>query len=437
MAQKFKLPDLGEGIQEAEIQEILVSAGDTVAEDDLILLVETDKATVEIPSPYSGKVQTVHVAAGDLIQVGTTLLTFDNDLEAAASKAESDETEADNSNSPQTAAAETKKEQPPKHEASLPVPAAPATRRLARELEIDIHQVEGSGPGGRVTRQDVQTFAEHGDTASARANGEPKTASPEPVQQPFPTVPELPDFARWGEVERVPLRSVRRATARRMSQSWRQIPHVTHQDKADITDLEQLRQHYSQQLNLENLTLTAFIMKTVVAVLKEFPRFNASLDSDNDEIVLKHYYHLGVAVDTERGLIVPVIPDVDSKSIAMLARELAETVEQTRKGEIDLATLQGGTFTITNIGPLGGTAFTPIINFPQAAILGLGQATWAPVVQTNGNSDPQQMTIQPRYMLPVMLTFDHRLADGAEAARFCRRLIGMLEDPNELMLLIS
>ncbi|NDJ85156.1 MAG: 2-oxo acid dehydrogenase subunit E2 [Chloroflexi bacterium] len=437
MTKQFELPDLGEGIHEGEILEVPVSVGDEVQEDDIIVTVETDKASVEIPSPYAGKVQEIHVKEGDLVNVGDVIISFGDGDEGPPPEARDEAEEAKDG-----AKSEERKTQPSgqRDESGTPregrpVPAAPATRRLARELNVDLRQVAGSGPGGRVTRDDVQTHADEGPSErEAAPGGEEAKPSPEKAKTPGkslqPEAPRLPDFSKWGEIERLPLRSVRRVTAQRMAQSWSQIPHVTHHDVADVTDLEQLRQQYQDEMNLDSLTLTLFVMKAVVAALKKYPRFNASLDADSGEIILKHYYNLGLAVDTDRGLIVPVTTDVESKSLVQLAKEIRELVERTRAGKTELEEMQGGTFTITNVGPIGGTHFDPIVNFPQAAILGMARVGWEPVVEMADG----QKKIEPRYMLPLVLGFDHRLADGAEAARFVNDIVTMLEDPDRFML---
>jgi pyruvate dehydrogenase E2 component (dihydrolipoamide acetyltransferase) len=327
------------------------------------------------------------------------------------------------------------------------VAAAPSTRRLARELGVDLRQVRGSGPGGRVTPEDVRSFT--GDGARAEpAKAEPVPAEPErpreePARRPAGEevsgirstavpVPPLPDFQRWGQVERMPLRSVRRATAKHMALAWSQIPHVSHQDQADVTELDALRNRYKGEVAEQggSLSLTVFVLKAVIAALKAHPRFNASLDADAGEIVLKKYYHIGIAADTERGLLVPVIRDVDRKSIRELALELKQLVERTREGKAELEEMQGGTFTITNPGPLGGTAFAPIVNYPEVAILGMAQARWQPVVRGEG----PQARIEPRLIMPLILAFDHRVVDGADAARFVTMVIELLESPERLLI---
>jgi pyruvate dehydrogenase E2 component (dihydrolipoamide acetyltransferase) len=315
-----------------------------------------------------------------------------------------------------------------------PVPAAPSTRRLARELGVDLHRVLPTGPGGRVTAEDVRAFAE-GRQRAAEVTPPfvPPTAAVE--SPPGALKPSLlPDFGRWGPVTREPLRSVRRATARHMALAWAQIPHVTHQDVVDITELESLRRHHKQEIQAQKgvLSLTVFAMKAAVAALKAHPRFNASLDGDSEEIILKHYYHIGVAVDTERGLIVPVVRDVDRKSITQLAMELNDLVVRGRAGKIEREEMIGGTFTITNIGVLGGTAFTPIVNYPEVAILGMARAGLQPVVK----GDDENSEIVPRFMLPLILGFDHRVVDGADAARFLGMIMDTLGNPEKLLMMI-
>jgi pyruvate dehydrogenase E2 component (dihydrolipoamide acetyltransferase) len=307
-----------------------------------------------------------------------------------------------------------------------PVPATPATRRLARELDVDLDQVKGSGPGGRVTPEDVKAHAE---APEKKPEKEKEAAAAQPVGTERP---ELPDFSEWGQVERTPLRSVRRTTAKRMALSWSEVPQVTHEDVADITDLEKLRQDNKAEIEKQGgaLTLTVFAIKAAVAALKANPRFNASLDSDAQEIILKKYFHIGIAVDTDRGLLVPVVRDADCKSMVELAKEVVALAERARQGEVEPKDMTGGTFTITNVGPLGGTGFTPIINYPQVAILGLAKARLQPVV--HGNIDDFKMV--PRLMLPLCLGFDHRIVDGADAARFLGEVIRLLESPENLML---
>ena len=476
MAKEFRLQDPGEGIHEAEVREVSVSPGARVNEGDPLLAVETDKAVNEIDSPFTGTIASVEVEAGQQIKVGDVLLTYESQGEGSEDKAEgearkqepktSGEEASEDREEAESAAKETgeekqtaetvaeeaqesaggadaeeeekskrkdrkdrerekeekvekTKKQKPGHrqkvtEKSRPVPAAPATRRLAREQGIDLRQVEGSGPGGRVTAEDLKSYAEGGG----------KPGGHESV--------ELPDFAQWGEVERKPFRSVRRATARQMSLAWEKIPHVMHREMADVTELENFRHQYKPDIEDKggNLTLTVLLMKALTAALREYPDFNASLDEENGEIVVKRYHHIGVAVSTEQGLLVPVIRDVDRKSVTELAVELTELAERTRRGKIEREEMRGGSFTITNPGPIGGDSFTPIINYPEAAILGVGSARLEPVI----TGDMQNYQLMPRLRVPLCLVYDHRINDGANAARFLHRIVDILHDPQSFLL---
>jgi pyruvate dehydrogenase E2 component (dihydrolipoamide acetyltransferase) len=476
MPKEFKLPDLGEGIHEGEIVQVLVSVGDKVEDGSPILLIETDKAETEVPSPVTGVVKEIKVKQGDIVNVGDVLMVFSEAGEAEepaeeekpperpATKAEGlprglergpvEERPEEERGERDRAAAEEreraeKERRPPAEEekeeverprekprADRPVPAAPSTRRLARELGVDLHDVSPSGAGGRVTSEDVRAFAEQREKPT-EAPERPPARPPvekEAVPPPFAEAAPLPDFSQWGPVQKQPLRSVRRAIAKRMAQSWAQIPHVSHADVADITELEAFRRKHKDEVQAQGgaLSLTVFALKAAVAALKAFPRFNASLDTEHEEIIIKNYYHIGVAVDTERGLLVPTIRDVDRKSILELAKELSELIERARQGKVERDDMVGGTFTITNVGPLGGTGFMPIINYPQAAILGLAQAHFQPVVQ----GDDKDFEIVSRLMLPLILAFDHRIVDGADAARFMRVVINALHDPEQLLMVM-
>ena len=475
MATDFILPDLGEGIHEAEVLNVMVEEGATVKEDQPILEVETDKAVVEIPSPHSGKIAKIHVKQGQVVKVGTVMVSYE--LEAVPgktkpAKAESvskaipaEETQAKSAgrNGVDTAhtngrAGESKRQtsqQTPieQHAAhgSGPVPAAPATRRLARELGIDLRMVHGSGKGNRVSDEDVKNFAAGGGNGGAAKAGSPgtptnnggtKIASTTPAPslqskygqgetekggvefaqmtaQPF----ELPDFSKYGATETIPLKSLRRKIAINMAQSWSHIPHVTTFDEADVTELDKLRAKYEAAVKAKGgkLTLTVLTLKAVVSALKKYPQFNASLNEKTSEIIFKHYYNIGIAVATDRGLIVPVIKDVDKKGIVELSAELAEIAEKTRAGKIEIDRLQGGTFTITNIGAIGGTGAVPMINFPECAILAMARAALKPVIK--------DATVQAGLILPMSLSFDHRIADGAEAAFFVQHIVKMLQEP--------
>lgn len=413
MRREFRLADLGEGLTEAEVVRILVSEGDLVREDQVVIEVETDKAQVELPSPVSGRVARIHVKPGETVKVGAVLITFEGvEAEVQVAPARRETTGA--VPAPSVSVVGRK-----------PVPATPGVRRRARELGVDLAVVTGSGPEGRITETDVRVAA--GELAPGAAVPAAPAGVEEPARPlalPKAELPALPRFERWGPVEREPLRSVRRRTAEHMSLAWAAIPHVTHLDQADITDLERARRRDEEVV--PGLTLTVFFLKAAAIALQAHPRFNATLDHERGELVLKRYYHLGVAVDTERGLIVPVLRDVDKKRIPELARELSVLVERTRAGTATLEELRGGTFTITNTGRLGGTGATPMINYPEVAILAVARAREMPVVR-----DGQ---IVVRLLLPLGLSFDHRVVDGADAARFMADLVGLLEDPERLLL---
>jgi pyruvate dehydrogenase E2 component (dihydrolipoamide acetyltransferase) len=426
MSQSFKLPDLGEGIHEGEVLAVPVSVGQEVKEGDIILEVETDKAAVEIPSPYTGRVEEILVKPGDIVNVGDVMMTFSGGKEAEDAK------EKKQTKEPAPPAEEvTAAPGPPARTATDPVPASPATRRLARELGVDLHQVTPTGPAGLVTAEDVRNFTSTGQVvpetsatpAVSAAEGHPVVLS----------IPELPDFTKWGSVERVPFRSIRRATAKQMSLAWSQIPHVNSQDVVDVTKLEVFRQKHKAEIERVGgkLTLTVFALKAIATALKTYPNFNATLDTTNSEIIIKHYYNIGVAVNTDSGLIVPVVRDVDRKSIKELAVELNDLVQRTRARKTPVEEMQGGTFTITNAGAMGGGFFAPIINYPEVAILGVGQARMQPVVR---EKEKGNFVIIPRLMMPVVLCIDHRVLDGADAVRFLKVLVDTLEDPDELLI---
>lgn len=476
---EFILPDLGEGIHEAEIIEVKVKEGETVKEDQPIFEVETDKAVVEIPCPVSGVVEKLFVKAGDNVKVGTVMVTFSVAGAKASKPAQTGEREKQpaaakgSSDNGRTGGGAVEQPEGRKVLSSIaaavpaagPVPAAPATRRLARELGVDLRMVPGSGPAGRVSNEDVRSFAAislegrmsssalvEEPRAAARSAGGGKAAAAHSAPRSVPSLKdkyggegtrddaaplsargigapaELPDFSKHGPIERIPLKSIRRKIAQNMTQSWTHIPHVTHFDEADVTDLEASRARHEQSVKEEGgrLTLTVLAIKAIASGLQKYPQFNASLDEATGEIIFKRYYNIGVAVATERGLIVPVIKDVDKKSVIELCRELGDIADKTRAGKVELDRLQGGTFTLTNIGAIGGTSMSPMINFPEAAILGMARAKLQPVVR-NGN-------IEPRLILPLALSFDHRIADGAEAAYFVQHVVKRLEDPFTLLL---
>lgn len=428
MAEEIRLPDLGEGIDQGDVVRILVSEGDSIKVDQPVIELETDKALVEVPSSVAGTVATVNVSSGESISPGAVLVTIDaaqaGDTREAVRESHAKEKNvqqpppdapAERRAPPAPVNADTDEETPAAVESSsATVPAAPSVRRFARELGVDLRQVPGSGAGGRITRDDVKSYVQSSLNETAQAG---------PV-----VAPDLPDFTRWGHVERQPLPGVRRTIAQNVGTAWAQVPHVTQFDRADLTDLEAFRQRQkaSTEARGGKLTPTPFVLKAVVSALKAFPQFNASLDKAAGQLVLKHYYHIGVAVDTERGLLVPVIRDVDRRDIFELAIQLDDLARRTREGRADVEELQGGTFTVTNLGSIGGTSFTPIVNFPEVAILGMGRSRQEPVVRDG--------RIEARLIMPVCLSYDHRVVDGADGARFTRHLVESLENPERLLL---
>ena len=418
--QTFSLPDLGEGLTEAEIVAVLVREGDVIREDAPLLEVETDKAQVEIPSPMGGRVEKIHVQPGQTVKVGAPLVTFaDGAPRPTAAAAPSPRVATTPSRAPAAPP-------PAPARAGGPVAATPATRRLARELGVDLKTVRGGGPGGRVLDEDVRAAA-----TGSRGAPAPAPVTPAGLAKPLATVgleaPALPRFEKWGPVERAPLSHLRRTIAERMTLSAALIPHVTHFDRADITDLDAIitRNLEAARVKGVTLTLTSFLLKAAALALLRHPTFNASLDPAAGEMVLKRYFNLGVAVATERGLIVPVLREVDRKPVLEIARELGALAQRVRDGKATLDDLRGGTFTVTNIGALGGTAAIPIINYPEVAILGVARARQEPVVR--------QGQIVPRLMLPLTLTFDHRIADGVDGARFATEIVQLLEAPERLI----
>jgi pyruvate dehydrogenase E2 component (dihydrolipoamide acetyltransferase) len=434
MATELRLPELGENIESGDVLKVLVSVGDIITPNQSVLELETEKATIEVPSPFGGIVKSVHVKDGEKLQVGGLILTVEESGEAPA--VEKEEAKAGPPQKVEEKPPEVRPEparaaQPAAAVAvSAPAPAAagpqvareaapapPSVRRLARELGVDINEVAGSGPGGRITAEDVK--------AHVRATLMTPAALPAGVAAP---IAPLPDFSRWGEIERKPMRAVRRKTAEHLSYAWSTIPHVTHFDKADITELEQLRKRYESKPEAggTKLTVTAIAVKVIASALKTFPQFASSVDMAREELIYKQYCHIGVAVDTDRGLLVPVIRDVDKKNILQLSAELAELAEKARNRKITPEDMEGGVFTITNLGGIGGTHFSPIVNSPEVAILGIARARMEPVFLHG--------MFQPRLMLPLSLSYDHRVIDGADAARFLRWVAEALEQPSLLSL---
>jgi pyruvate dehydrogenase E2 component (dihydrolipoamide acetyltransferase) len=542
MPTDFKLPELGENVTAGDVVRVLVAPGDTIEKDQPVLELETDKATIEVPSSVAGKVKDVRVKQGERIKVGQVVLSVEDGAAGQAPKEtdtkdtgtkdtdtkDTDTKDTDTKDTTDTKATEARKEEPkgaeakgagpksaesdsraeaadgeatptpqpadapdeegssqaapgqasasdrgskngsrrgeeergtgradqpeaqqadvegaakPKRgevvdisrgarsappaaapaassaegtgaEGGVPAPAAPSVRRLARELGVEIRRLTGTGPGGRISEEDVQAFV-RGAMSGGGAAG--------------PAAP-LPDFSKWGEVERKPMSNIRRKTAEHLTHAWTAIPHVTQHDKADMTALEELRKRYGPQAEQAGgkLTVTVVALKIIAAALGRFPQFNASADMARGEIVYKKSIHVGIAADTPRGLLVPVIRDVDQKGIVELSAELAKASEKARAGKLSLDDMQGGGFTITNLGGIGGTFFTPIVNWPQVAILGISRGVQEPVY------DGQNL--QPRLMLPLSLSYDHRVIDGADAARFLRWVAEAFEQPFVLAL---
>ena len=449
-ASEFTLPELGENISQGDLVRLMIAPGTKVSEGQPVMELETDKAVVEVPSSVSGVVKDVKVKEGEKIKVGQVIFTLEGGAAAPEpAKKQSGPVEHVSGQHGARLAfqaairAEGKTEEqalPPDQpqlspsafsmplqvgkvagtEYRQPVPAAPSIRRLARELGIDIYEVKGSGPGGRLSEDDVKAHAKVLLSAAI------SVAQAPPIAGHF-AAPKLPDFSKWGKTERVSMRGVRRKTAEHLAESWNTIPHVTQQDRADITELEHLRARFAPKAAEAGgkMTVTAIALKVCAAALKVFPQFNASIDIEKEEIVYKQYIHIGVAADTDRGLLVPVIRDVDKKNIVELAVELSQLSKKARDKKLTPAEMEGGTFTITNLGGIGGIGFTPIVNHPEVAILGLSRSRIEPewIQEKDGGK------FEPRLILPLSLSYDHRLIDGADAARFLRWIAEAFEQP--------
>ena len=442
-ATAFKLPELGENIDQGDLVRLMISPGMKVSEGQPVMELETDKAVVEVPSSVAGVVKEVKVKEGQKVKVGQLIFTLEGGTAAQPEPARHAPVEhvsgqhgarlafqaairAEGKTEEQALPPDQPLPAPPEFSLPVqlgkvagtehrePVPAAPHVRRLARELGIDIHEVKGSGPGGRISEDDVKGHSKSLLASASAAAHAPRTHVDEPA---------LPDFAKWGKVERVSMRGVRRRTALHLWEAWNTIPHVTQQDKADITELEHLRARFAPKAEEAGgkMTVTAIALKVCASALKVFPQFNASIDMMSEEIIYKQYIHIGVAVDTDRGLLVPVIRDVDKKNIVELAAELTQASKKARDKKLSPEEMEGGTFTITNLGGIGGTGFSPIVNHPEVAILGLSRSSMEPVWMNS--------KFEPRLVLPLSLSYDHRLIDGADAARFLRWVAEAFEQP--------
>ncbi|MGZ4827091.1 MAG: 2-oxo acid dehydrogenase subunit E2, partial [Terriglobales bacterium] len=442
-ASEFRLPELGENIDSGDLVRLMITPGASVSEGQPVMELETDKAVVEVPSTVSGVVSAIKVKEGQKVKVGEVIFTLEGGAAVQAEPVRKHEP-VEHMSGQQAARlafqlamrAEGKTEeqalppdQPPAPVPAFsmpvqlgkvagtdhdPIPAAPHVRRLAREIGVNIRSVPGSGPGGRISEDDVKLAAKQALLAATAAAQAPRGSFVEP---------ELPDFAKWGKTERVSMRGVRRKTAEHLRQAWNTIPHVTQQDRADITELEQLRAKFAPRAEEAGgkMTVTAIALKVCASALKVFPQFNASIDMGKEEIIYKQYINIGVAVDTDRGLLVPVIRDVDKKNIVELAAEMTQLSKKARERKLTPEEMEGGTFTITNLGGIGGTGFSPIVNHPEVAILGLSRSRMEPEWVNN--------KFEPRLILPLSLSYDHRLIDGADAARFLRWIAEAFEQP--------
>jgi pyruvate/2-oxoglutarate dehydrogenase complex dihydrolipoamide acyltransferase (E2) component len=461
---EFKLPELGEHIDSGDVVNVLVEEGEPIVANQGVCELETDKAVVEIPCPQSGRIVKVHIHKGDTVHVGQTLITLDTGSDGKTSVAETlpveeaapgrrrGETETGRRGDTETtgAAAAGQPVSPGGHAGGgagplakpvpaiepdyggAPVPAGPATRRLARQLGVDLRRLHGSGPNGRITPEDVQAAftAARAPQAPEPAAGAAPPAGGGPVISLEPVVPPgEPAQDAWGRIRREKMSKIRRTIAAQMSKSAGTIPHVTNFDDADVTELEQIRAGIPKGFVGAGIKLTAmpFVMKAVAIALRRHPQLNASLDETQEQVIYKEYVHLGVAVDTPRGLVVPVVRNVDRMSIGELARALALLAERARGVQFGVEDLRGGTFTISNMGAVGGAYSTPIINHPEVAVLLLGRTRRRPEVRDGGR-------IEPRQMLPLSLSYDHRLVDGAAAARFLNEVIDHLQNPGRLLL---
>mgnify|MGYP006282643687 CR=1 FL=1 len=435
----FNLPDIGD-FESVDVIEVLVSEGDEVDVDDTVVTLESDKAAMEIPSPYKGKVTSVNVSVGDKVSEGDVVCEIDVEEEAGEAEEEKAEEAKPEEKPEEKAPAEPEKpaEEPAKAaEKPAPAPAgagekpvnaqpagaeyhaSPSVRAFARKLGADLSQVQGSGPKGRITREDVEQFIK-----SALQGG---PGAPAAAGAGIPPIPEV-DFSQFGEIEEQDLPRIKKISGKHLHACWLNVPHVTQFDEADITELDAFRKSMKPKAEKEGIKLTplVFVMKAVVAALKQFPRFNASLSADGEKLIVKKYFNIGIAVDTPNGLVVPVVRDVDQKSIFELSEELMEISQKARDGKLSPKDMSGATFSISSLGGIGGTQFTPIVNAPEVGILGLSKAEMKPV--WNGSE------FEPRLVMPCSLSYDHRLVDGAAGVRFTTQLSEYLTDIRQMLL---
>lgn len=454
MQKEIKLPKVAEGVESATVTDILVKEGDAIEKGQSVIVVESDKASVEVPSEEAGKVKTISVKKDAEIKPGDVILILETEDKGEEEQPKKEEEKRETKPQKESEEKEQPKEEPKKKEEKIEekkpakeeinveakeekqkakeqseetkekkeeekqkeetekpseeIAAIPNALKIARELGININDVKGSGAQGKILEEDVITFARE------IIQGKSKGVAEEEA---------LPDFSKWGEVEKVPLKSIRKATAKRTAASWRIIPHVTHYDEAEISKIEELRKNKNHLAEKQGgkLTVTAILLKILAETLKEFPKFNASLDAKNEEIIFKKYIHIGVAVDTERGLLVPVVRNVDKKNLIDVSVELTQLSEKARNGKLSADEMNGGSFVVSNVGGIGGTNFTQLIYHPQAAILGVAKAQTKPVFEDGA--------FKPKLMLPLSLSYDHRLIDGADAARFLKWVCEVIENP--------
>ncbi len=427
---EFNLPEIGENIEEAVVIAVFTEEGNFIVKDEPVVELETDKAAFDLPCPFEGKVESIAVSAGDKVKVGQLIAVINtNSKEKSATsgkktpekKAEPKTEQPASPREKEPVAPEVTVEPPAeieKHagkQQTTPVakrpPSSPSAKSLAREMGIEITEIKGTGARGRVSSEDVKTHAK------------------DVINSAWNHAPELPDFSPWGETEKVSVSTVRRISAQSLVRAWEKVPHVTHHDNADITELEDLRKNFSAKAEKAGgkLTVTGIIVKVVASALGVFPKFNSSFDGQNNEIILKKYINIGVAVNTERGLVVPVIKDVGKKNIIEISIELSDLAKRAREKNIKPDELQGSSFTVSNLGGIGGSSFTPIVNYPEVAILGLSRSKVEPVYE------PGSGQFKPKTILPLSLSYDHRVIDGAEAATFSRWVAEAVEEPFKLV----
>ena len=419
MIKDLELPDLGEGIDGAEISEIPVSVGDEITKDQTILILESDKASMEIPSDFTGTLKEILVSTGDEVSTGQLLMKIDSSDESSDQDKKEDETDKTAGSSESKSEVEdsdlgnTASTQTPKLDLNLSsdgIFASPGVRRLARELQINLSHINGTGEKNRITKDDLNNYILR------------QMASSSGSSMPTPIVQE--DFSQWGEIENQKLTKIKRITGKRLQAAWQTIPHVTQFDEADITDLDTYRKKLKEKLLKDGIKVTflPFLIKALTHVLKEMPEFNSSLDSSSTNLVIKKYINIGIAVDTPTGLVVPVISNADQKSISDLSIELVDISNRARNKKLKPAELKGGTFTISSLGGIGGSFFTPIINPPEVAIIGVSQSVWKNTFNRNEKKS------ELKYIMPFSLSYDHRIIDGAAGARFTKRFKEILDD---------